>query len=152
MADTVLFACTQNSVRSPMAAALLKVFRPDLKVESAGLNPGDPDHLMMAVMAELGHDLSHHHARPFHHFKPGHFMIVVTLSPEAHHRALEWARASKTPVEYWPTGDATATEGDREQRLAAYRAVRDDLHNRIKARFPPVPASAPLSSPAERTQ
>ena len=147
MTGAVLFACTQNAVRSPMAAALLRAFRPGLTVESAGLFPGDPDYLMMAVMAELGHDLSVHTPHTFERFKPGHFMLVVSLSPEAHHRALEWTRAARTPVEYWPTEDATAVEGDREQRLSAYRAVRDALHARIKSRF-----ATHLSFPAERTQ
>jgi protein-tyrosine-phosphatase len=133
--EWVLFTCTQNSVRSPMAASLLQTLRPDLTVASAGLNPGEPDHLMIAVMAELGQDLSAHQPRSFREFKPGHFDLILTLSPEAHHNALEWSRAARVPVEYWPTPDATAIEGDREQRLAAYRAVRDDLLSRLKARF-----------------
>src|SRR5665213_3360636 len=131
----VLFACTMNAVRSPMAAALLRALRPDLKVESAGLSAGEPDFLMVAAMAEMGLDLAGHTPHKFADLKPGHFALVVTLSPEAHHRALEWTRATHTPVEYWPTLDASLTEGSREQRLAAYRGVRDDLLNRLKARF-----------------
>ena len=135
MARAVLFTCTQNAVRSPMAASLLKRLRPDLEVASAGLDPGEPDHLMIAVMAEHGLDLTSHQPRSLRELKPGHFDLILTLSPEAHHNALEWSRAARVAVEYWPTQDATAFEGDREQRLAAYRAVRDDLLARLKARF-----------------
>ncbi len=135
MARAVLFTCTQNAVRSPMAACLLKGLRPDLTVASAGIDPGEPDQLMIAAMAELGRDLSGHRPRSFREFKPGHFDLILTLSPEAHHNALEWSRAARVVVEYWPTADATAIEGGREQRLAAYRAVRDDLLSRLHTRF-----------------
>jgi protein-tyrosine-phosphatase len=133
--QSVLFLCTQNAVRSPMAAALLKELRPDLRVDSAGLDAGDIDYLMIAVMAELGHDLNAHHPRSWRELKPAHFNLILTLSPEAHHHGLEWSRAARVETEYWPTQDATAIEGGREQRLAAYRVVRDDLRARLKTRF-----------------
>jgi protein-tyrosine-phosphatase len=63
------------------------------------------------------------------------FDLIVTLSPEAHHRALELTRTSAVDVEYWPTVDPTDAEGSREQKLEAYRAVRDQLLNRIRERF-----------------
>ena len=63
------------------------------------------------------------------------FDLIVTLAPEAHHRALELTRTSGVEVEYWPTPDATAIEGNREQRLDAYRQVRDQLLARIRDRF-----------------
>jgi protein-tyrosine-phosphatase len=143
-ASAILFACDQNTVRSPMAAALLTHLRPDLDARSVGLKLGAPDHLMVAVMAELGLDLSAHRAHLFADLKPARFALIVTLSPEAQHRALEWTRAAHTPVEYWPTFDATAVEGSREQQLAAYRAVRDDLFRRIKARWAADPSAAPV--------
>ena len=65
------------------------------------------------------------------------FDVVVTLSPEAHHRALEMTRVMACEVEYWPTFDPTIVEGAREVRLAAYRDVRDGLIRRIQERFPP---------------
>jgi protein-tyrosine-phosphatase len=136
----ILFACTQNAVRSPMAAALLRHLKPGLSVESAGLEHGEPDFLMVEVMAEIGINLSHHNPHRLGQLKPGLFGLVISLSPEAHHHALEWARAAKTPVEYWPTLDATLVEGSREQRLSAYRAVRDELHSKLRSRFLPVPA------------
>jgi protein-tyrosine-phosphatase len=131
----VLFACSQNAVRSPMAAALLRQLVPDMQVESAGVRAGELDPLAVAVMAEIGLELAAHRPRRFEALKLGTFDLVITLSPEAQHRALEIARASATPVEYWPTMDPTAAEGSREQRLGAYRAVRDGLSRRLKQRF-----------------
>jgi protein-tyrosine-phosphatase len=135
MGDAILFACTMNAVRSPMAAALLRHLRPDLKVESTGLAAGEPDFLMVAVMAEMGMDLAGHTPHKFSDLKPGRFTLVVTLSPEAHHRTLEWTRSAHTQVEYWPTQDVSAVEGSRELRLAAYRALRDELLKKLKQRF-----------------
>ncbi len=65
------------------------------------------------------------------------FDLIVTLSPEAHHKALELTRTLALEVEYWPTADPTAIEGSREQRLDAYRDVRDQLLRRISTRFVP---------------
>lgn len=138
--SAVLFACNNNTVRSPMAAALLCHLRPDLEAQSAGFQSGEPDFLMIAVMAELGLDQSGHRPHLFTDLRPGRFSLIVTLSPEAQHRGLEWARSSHTPVEYWPTFDATAVDGSREQRLAAYRAVRDDLLQKLRSRFEKAPA------------
>jgi len=138
--DSVLFVCTLNAVRSPMAAALLRSLRPGLTVESAGLTPGEPDFMMVAVMAELGLDLAGHTPHRLEDLKPGQFALVVSLSPEAHHRALEWTRLAKTPVEYWPTLDVSLVEGSRDQKLAAYREVRDEIHKRLKSRFHLAPA------------
>ena len=71
------------------------------------------------------------------------FDLIVTLSPEAHHKALALTHRIAAAVEYWPTADPTAVEGNRDQRLAAYRAVRDQLMDRILARLmPPTAAQA----------
>jgi len=63
------------------------------------------------------------------------FDLIVTLSPEAHHRALELTHTMAVDVEYWPTVDPTVVEGTREQRLDAYREIRDQLARRIRERF-----------------
>jgi hypothetical protein len=60
----------------------------------------------------------------------------VSLSPEAHHRALDLVPALGLEAEYWPTFDPSLAEGSREQLLMEYRAVRDGLDRRIAARFP----------------
>ena len=140
--NAVLFACERNSVRSPMAEALLKHFHGrSIYVDSCGLRDGEIDPFAAAVMSEIGLDLSRHQSKTFDDLDDGFFDLVITLSPEAQHRAVEMTRDSVITIEYWQTADATAETGSREQRLAAYRAVRDALRAQILARFP-LPGSA----------
>ena len=137
---SVLFACTLNAVRSPMAEAILKHLRgKTIYVDSVGLKPSETDGFAIAVMDELGFDIGKHKPKTFDQLEDSSFDLIVTLSPEAHHKALEWSRHMAAEVEYWPTFDATIVEGDRERRLEAYREVRDQLMKRIRERFPAGP-------------
>ena len=132
----MLFACTLNAVRSPMAAALLRhLTRGGIYIESAGVRAGDLDPLAVEVMGEIGLQIAKHKPRRFEDLEDGSFDLVITLSPEAQHKAVEMTRTAATRVEYWPTMDPTAVEGSREQRLMAYRTVRDQLLQRLKRRF-----------------
>jgi len=134
----VLFACTMNSVRSPMAAAILRhLAGRRAYVESAGVRAGGPDAFAQAVMDEIGIDITRHTPRTLRDLHDTSFDLIVTLTPEAHHQALELTRTMAVDVEYWPTFDATLMvgQGSREQTLQAYRTVRDQLFKRIKQRF-----------------
>jgi len=135
----VLFACGLNSVRSPIAAGLFaQIFGRAIYVGSAGVRKGELDPFAVAVMAEIGVDISRHKPVTFEELdeiEGLNFDLIITLAPEAHHRALEITRTSAVDVEYWPTADPTDTEGSREQRLDAYRAVRDQLVARLRERF-----------------
>jgi protein-tyrosine-phosphatase len=135
----VLFACGMNSVRSPMAAALFgQMFGHTIYVGSAGVRKGELDAFAVAAMAELDIDISRHKPVTFEELEENeglNFDLIITLAPEAHHRALELTRVSGAEVEYWPTADPTAIEGSRGQRLDAYRDVRDQLLARIRERF-----------------
>ena len=137
----VLFACGLNSVRSPIAAALFQqIFGRAVYVGSAGVRKDELDPFAVAVMAEVGLDISRHKPVTFDELDEWeglNFDLIVTLAPEAHHRALELTRTSAVDVEYWPTPDPTAAEGSREQRLDAYRAVRDQILANIRQRFIP---------------
>jgi protein-tyrosine-phosphatase len=137
--QAVLFACGLNSVRSPIAAALLKqMLGASLYIGSAGVRKGERDAFAAAAMEEIGVDISAHRPMTFEELddlEGLNFDLIITLSPEAHHKALELTRTLAVEVEYWPTADPTAVEGSREQRLEAYRAVRDELERRIRTRF-----------------
>ncbi len=137
----VLFACGLNAVRSPMAAALLQqMFGRAIYVGSAGVQKGELDPFAVAAMEEIGIDIARHKPVTFEELDEMeglNFDLIVTLSPPAHHKALELTRTHSAQVEYWPTVDPTATEGNREQRLDAYRALRDQLLAQIRARFGP---------------
>jgi len=134
--SSVLFACSQNAVRSPMAEALAKrLYGHSTYIDSVGVRAEDVDLFAAAALDEIGIDVHRHHAKTFDDVDPSSFDLIVTLSPEAHHRALDFARNTATDVEYWPIPDATAVEGSRESRLQAYRQVRDLLLRRLKERF-----------------
>lgn len=141
--QSVLFACSENAVRSPMAAALTRLqFGRGLYVGSAGVRPGERNLFTTAVMDEVGIDLSRHKPQTFEDLEDMSFDVIVTLSPEAHHRALDFTRTLAVDVVYWPTFDATATEGSRDTMLDAYRAVRDGLSRRIRTAFDWHPAGS----------
>lgn len=138
--SSVLFACTMNSIRSPIAAALMKhLHGRQVYVDSAGVHQGTIDPFAVAVMSEIGIDISQHRAKTFSELEDTSFDLVVSLSPDAQHSAVELTRASATEVEFWPAFDPTAVEGNREEILAAYRVLRDHLQKRIRERFPPGP-------------
>ncbi len=139
---SVLFACTHNVIRSPMAAELMRMqFGSLVRVDSVGLRPGEEVSAMAAfIVDEAGGDISKYEPKGFDFFESdyhehGPFDLIVSLSPEAHHTALGLVPVLGASAEYWPTFDPSLTEGSRDQVLMEYRAVRDSLAKRIAARF-----------------
>src|SRR5688572_8163542 len=137
--QAVLFACGLNSVRSPMALGLFRhLLGKSAYAGSAGVRKGVLDSFAVAVMDEIGLDIAKHRPATFEEIDEWeglNFDLIVTLSPEAHHKAVELTRTIAAEVEYWPTPDPSDVLGNREQMLDAYRAVRDQLLERIKTRF-----------------
>jgi protein-tyrosine-phosphatase len=139
--SSVLFACSFNAIRSPMAEAMLKrLHGRRIFVDSVGVREASLDPFAVAVMDESGIDMSRHVPKVFEALEDTSFDLVVSLSPEAQHKAVELTRTMACEVEFWPVFDATAVEGSREERLAAYRMVRDHLRRRVLQRFPADPA------------
>ncbi len=137
--QSVLFVCGFNAIRSPIAEALARhYFGKSTYVQSAGVRKGEPDGFMMAVLDEIGIDASKHKCRTLEELEEWeglNFDLIITLTPEAHHAALELTRYIAADVEYWPTPDPSLQSGTREQRLEAYRDVRDGLAQRIRKRL-----------------
>lgn len=137
--QAVLFVCQMNAVRSPMAEAIARhYFGRSVYVQSAGVRKGETDPFMVAALDEIGIDAAKHKPRTIaelDEWEGLNFDLIVTLSPEAHHAGLELTRTNAVEVEYWPTPDPTLSQGSREQRLDAYRAVRDGLTQRIRTRL-----------------
>ena len=141
--QSVLFACTMNAVRSPMAEAIAReLYGREIYFASAGVRPGEPDGFAIAAMQDYGVDISKHKPHSFEDLEDSSFDLIVTLSPEAHHRALEFTRTMAVDVVYWPTIDPSAVQGSREHMLEAYKAVRDQLEQRIQKLL----ARAPMGS------
>ncbi len=135
----VLFACGLNAVRSPIAAALVRhLYGKSVYVASCGVQKGELDPFAVAVLDEIGIDIARHRPVTFEELdelEGLNFDLIVTLSPPAQHKAVELTRTLAADVEYWPTADPTAVQGNREQRLQAYRELRDQLLVRIRERF-----------------
>ena len=132
----VLFICTQNAIRSPMAAALMhhrlghKIY-----VASAGLKAGEADPFVGQIMEEVGLDLTRHKPHTFEDLADSTFDLAITLSSEAEDHAREMAKTLAIEIEHWPTPDPSQTQGSRDQILEAYREVRKLLEQRINQRF-----------------
>jgi len=138
---SVLFACNFNSIRSPMAAGLLRrLHGRRVFVDSVGVAAEPVDPFAVAVMEEMGIDIAKHHPKTFEELEDTSFDLVISLTPQAQHRAVELTRSMACEVEFWPSFDPTAVEGNRQEILAAYRTLRDDLWQRLRERFPSDPA------------
>jgi protein-tyrosine-phosphatase len=133
----VLFACNLNSVRSPLAEAIMKLtYGHEIYVDSCGVEPKDElDPFVVEVIEEIGGDLSHHHPKSFDALNDGSFDVIITLTPEAHHHALDKVHRQAAQVIYWATPDPTAERGSRDQILEAYRRTRDHLRRLILETF-----------------
>ena len=134
---SVLFACNHNAIRSPMAAAMLRQLHARrIFVDSVGVRPLPIDPFAVAVMDELGISLRDHVSKSFEDLEDLSFDLVISLTPEAQHSAVELTRSMACDVEFWPSLDPTVVEGSRAEILAAYRSVRDALWRRLQQRFP----------------
>ena len=134
--SSILFVCSENALRSPMAEALTKHrLGTSVFVDSVGVRDGELDPMAIAVMDEIGVDMSRHQSKRLDDLMDTSFEVIVTLSPEAQHKAIELTRVTASEVEYWPTSDPSVAEGHRDARLLAYRDLRDYLIKRIEARF-----------------
>jgi protein-tyrosine-phosphatase len=112
-------------------------------VQSAGVfNDLEIDGFSIAVCDELGIELARHRSRSFDEMQDwgddlSGFDLVVALSPASQRRALELTRYYHLEVEYWPILDPTGLGETRENKLASYRQSRDQIRERLLARFGP---------------
>ena len=136
--SAVLFACTLNSIRAPMAEGILKFLHGErIYIDSVGVRDREIDGFCITVMDEIGIDMSQHNGKTFDDLEDSYFDLVIPLSPEAQHKAVEMTRVMACEVEFWNTFDPSIIESDdHEIMLDAYRTVRDQLMEKIKARFP----------------
>jgi protein-tyrosine-phosphatase len=132
----VLFMCGMNSIRSPMAEAIARHCLPkSTYVASAGVRRGERDPFVDAVLDEIGLNLGRHQPHLLDDLEDDYFDLIITLAPEAHHKALDLTRSWSVDVEYWPTPDPTVATGTRDQILDAYRGVRDHISKLIERRL-----------------
>ncbi len=135
---SILFACDRNTIRSPMAAAIMRhIAGQRVYVDSAGVEPDEngPDGFAVAAMQEVGLDIATHHPKGFDEVGDGSVDLIIAFTPQAKDRAAEFTRTLACDVEYWPVAHPAEVSGSREARLQAYREVREALFSHIRARF-----------------
>jgi len=130
----VLFICTHNSARSQMAEGIMNALYGDrFQAFSAGTNPSKVNPLAIEVLKEIGVDISHHKSKSIDEFKGENFDYVVTVCDNA-----------KENCPYFPGGkkyvhrgfmDPASVEGTYEEKLSAFRKVRDEILEWIKEFF-----------------
>ena len=126
-----------NAIRSPMAEGLIKLLHGRrVYVNSCGVRAGVPDGFAIEVMDELGVEISDHRPKTFDELEDHFYDLIITLSPEAQHKAMDMTAYLDCEVEFWNTFDPSMASGSREQRLDVYRQIRDQLMRKIRDRFP----------------
>jgi protein-tyrosine-phosphatase len=134
MVKKVLFVCNMNSVRSPMAAAILAGQRaPGIAVDSAGVYEGGADPFVGAVLDEIGVSLGDYEPKALSDIDVSRFDVLIALTPEAAAEARRLLPADR--IEFWPIDNPSDVRGGEDELFRAYRAVRDELAERIRARF-----------------
>ena len=132
MTLSVLFCCTYNAVRSPMAEGIMKkLYGEKIFVDSVGVHAGRPDPFIIQTMLEIQVDISKHKPKSFEYLSGQSFDYVISLSPNAQHKAVDLTRYMSCELLFWNTFNPTYTEGSRETKLNSYRNVRDNLESRI---------------------
>ncbi|MBB3649404.1 protein-tyrosine-phosphatase [Rhizobium sp. BK619] len=132
----ILFMCGMNAIRSPMAEAIARSMLPsNTYIRSAGVRAGERDPFVDVVLDEIGLSLGRRLPQTLEELEDDYFDLIITLSPQAHHAALELTRSNAIDVVYWPTMDPTVVSGTREQILESYREVRDYLAGLIESRL-----------------
>ncbi len=135
---TVLFVCSMNSVRSPMAAALARqAFPGRIIARSVGVNGGKADQFVHEVMEEIGIDMSVHTPHILDELVANRFDLVITLSDDAP-EAVARKGLEAGEVEQWTVADPSLVEGSRDVVLSAYRELRDSLRRRVRNRLEPL--------------
>jgi arsenate reductase len=130
----VLFLCTGNSARSQMAEGILRHVAGDrFQVFSAGTKPGVVNPLAIAVMREMGIDISHHRSKHVNECFGTGFAYVITVCDNARETCPILPGAPRQI--HWSLEDPAAATGTDDEKLAVFRVIRDEIHARIKNEF-----------------
>jgi len=133
---SILFICNINSIRSPMAEAILKLwFNKKIFIDSCGIRKGKIDHMAVEVMKEKGFDLSNHKTKIFSNLEDNYFDLIIAFTKEAYDEAVNLKKTEACEIELLNIPDASQTTGNRQQRLDSYRSVRDLLIEKLQNRF-----------------
>ena len=130
----LLVLCTGNSARSQMGEGLFRQEgRGGYEVESAGTKPSQVRPEAIAVMKELGIDISGHRSKSVNEFDGQSFDYVVTVCDNARDNCPVFPAGTERI--HWSFEDPAAVQGTEEQRISAFRRIRDQIHEKVRAFF-----------------
>jgi arsenate reductase len=133
----VLILCTGNSARSQMAEGLLRALGGGmLDVESAGTKPSSVRPEAIAAMAELGIDLSGHRSKSADEFANQPFDLVLTVCDNARETCPVYPGAKR--LIHHSFEDPAHISGTEEERVAAFRRVRDQIREYFERELLPL--------------
>lgn len=132
MKRRVLVLCTGNTARTQMAEGLFRELCGErVEVHSAGTSPSYVHPMAIEAMRERGIDISHHRSKSYQEFLQQPFDDVITVCDAAAEACPTFPGPARR--QHWSFPDPVTAEGTEAQRLAAFRAVRDAIENRIRA-------------------
>lgn len=141
--ESVLLLCNHNVIRSTMAEGLMrKKFGDRIFSDSAGIRIGVTDPFVTSVLREIGIDMENHEPKSLNELDDTWFDVVIAFSKEAHEAVQNTKQLEFSDLLYWPAADPTVVQGSREQMLDAYRAVRNQIEQRIDEYFGILPMKA----------
>ena len=127
-----LILCTHNSARSQMAEGLLRQMAGDrFEVESAGTEETRVNPLAIAAMSEIGIDISSHTSKTLDRFLNQRWDYVITVCDNANESCPVFPGADTRL--HWSFEDPSAAKGSDEERLDAFRRIRDQIRARLRA-------------------
>jgi arsenate reductase (thioredoxin) len=127
----VLILCTGNSARSQMAEGLLRHDGGEkFEVESAGVEPSHVRRQAIEAMREIGIDISNHRSKSVDEFSGQDFDYVITVCDNANERCPVFPRTTERI--HWSFDDPAGVQGDKAERLAVFRRVRDEIRERLR--------------------
>ncbi len=127
MKKRVLILCTGNSARSQMAEGLLKhIGKDEFDIESAGTNPSSVRQEAIAVLKEIGIDISQNRSKSVEEFAEKKFDYIITVCDNARENCPYFP--AQTKLIHHSFADPAAVQGNEETRLQAFRQVRDEIH------------------------
>ncbi len=136
----ILILCTSNSARSQMGEGLLRsLSKGAVEVHSAGTHPSRVNPLAIEAMKEVGIDISAHRSKSVEEFAGQHFDVLITVCDNARETCPVFPGAPERL--HWSYPDPAAAEGSHEEKLRAFRDVRDDMLRKLRSFLDSQPAT-----------
>lgn len=135
MTKTILFTCTMNSVRSPIAAALYSYCSQKDIVMSAGIVHGQPDAFVKRILLSKGIDISDHESKTCQELKVKNFDTIFTLSKSAYRKVISLPYFKNSTIIHWAVPEPNFLRGSESQTIASYENILNVIIIHLEKHF-----------------